>query len=169
VFLKIHISDELFQEDFLDEDDPKKNQKKKKSKEEKEVEKRLKEAEAEYDKEERKKNVIFIFTDFLKATEMLRNIYLTYFRILKSFEASQKHTHLLAPVLKGIPKFSNYINIDLVTEALQMLKILVAGFKVTATGDKPILSAELRLFIVAGILDIVRKQGTCFPLFSHNF
>eukprot|EP00466_Bigelowiella_natans_P007953 jgi/Bigna1/144874/aug1.92_g19582 len=54
-------------------------------------------------------------------TQLISHVFTTYFRVLKRFSTSSA----LPTVLKGIAKFSNLINIELVLDLLQCLKQLI--------------------------------------------
>ncbi|KAJ3148971.1 Nucleolar complex protein 3 [Irineochytrium annulatum] len=73
-----------------------------------EVEKELKEAEAEYDKEEKAK----------LQTETLKQLFATYFRILKHADG----TPLLPAVLEGLSRFAHLINMDFFADIIEVLK-----------------------------------------------
>jgi len=84
---------------------------KKALKEQKEINKELREAEAEVDKEERKTT----------QTETLKLLFALYFRILKN-----PPTPLLPAALTGISTFAHMVNIDFFKDLLKVLKNLIS-------------------------------------------
>ncbi|EJD53042.1 nucleolar complex-associated protein 3 [Auricularia subglabra TFB-10046 SS5] len=82
-------------------------------KERKEIEKEMREANAEVDKEERAKT----------HTETLKLLFALYFRILKN----PRRTLLLAPALRGISKFAHLVNIDFFRDLLKVLQEHIAS------------------------------------------
>ncbi|KAG1731914.1 CBF/Mak21 family-domain-containing protein [Suillus lakei] len=80
-------------------------------KERKEIEREMRDAEAEVDKEERANT----------HTETLKLLFVLYFRILKH----PRPTPLLPAALRGISKFAHLINIDFFKDLLQVLKDLI--------------------------------------------
>ncbi|EPQ58153.1 nucleolar complex-associated protein 3 [Gloeophyllum trabeum ATCC 11539] len=80
-------------------------------KEQMEIQKEMKEAAAEVDREERAAT----------QTETLKLLFVLYFRILKNPEP----TALLPAALEGISKFSHLVNIDFFKDLMQVLKSLV--------------------------------------------
>ncbi|KAF8163270.1 nucleolar complex-associated protein-domain-containing protein [Crassisporium funariophilum] len=85
---------------------------KKALKEQKEIDKEMREAEAEVDKEERRTT----------QTETLKLLFALYFRILKNPAPSP----LLPAALNGISKFSHMVNIDFFKDLLKVLKDLIS-------------------------------------------
>ncbi|PPQ78071.1 hypothetical protein CVT25_015605 [Psilocybe cyanescens] len=85
---------------------------KKAYKEQKEIDKELREAGAEVDKEERK----------TIQTETLKLLFALYFRILKS----PTPTPLLPAALSGISRFAHLVNIDFFKDLMKVLKDLIA-------------------------------------------
>ncbi|KAH9484302.1 Nucleolar complex protein 3-like protein [Psilocybe cubensis] len=85
---------------------------KKAYKEQKEIDKELREAGAEVDKEERKTT----------QTETLKLLFALYFRILKN----PTPTPLLPAALSGISRFAHLVNIDFFKDLMQVLKDLIA-------------------------------------------
>ncbi|KAJ9058146.1 hypothetical protein DSO57_1015372 [Entomophthora muscae] len=81
---------------------------KKRNKEAKVVEQEMREAEAEYSVEERSK----------VQSELLKNIFVIYFRILKHAAS----TKLFPVTLEGLSKFGHLINVDFFTDLLGLLK-----------------------------------------------
>jgi len=118
-FLVLNLSEEL--EEGIDIINPKKQKEKKyiskkerkKSKEEKKLEQDLKKAEAEENRDERKRI----------QREILTAVFLTYFRILKK----AKHSNLLPYVLEGLARFAHLINVELLVNLLQVLRELVTS------------------------------------------
>ncbi|KAH7889728.1 nucleolar complex-associated protein-domain-containing protein [Phlebopus sp. FC_14] len=84
---------------------------KKALKERKEIEREVREAEAEIDKEERAKT----------HTETLKLLFVLYFRILKN----PRPTPLLPAALRGISKFAHLVNVDFFKDLMQVLKNLI--------------------------------------------
>ncbi|RXW24153.1 hypothetical protein EST38_g1720 [Candolleomyces aberdarensis] len=84
---------------------------KKALKERKEIQRELREAEAEVDKEERA----------ITQTETLKLLFALYFRILKT----PTPTNLLPAALSGIAKFAHLVNIDFFKDLMQVLKDLI--------------------------------------------
>eukprot|EP00698_Gefionella_okellyi_P017571 TRINITY_DN515_c0_g1_i1.p1 TRINITY_DN515_c0_g1~~TRINITY_DN515_c0_g1_i1.p1 ORF type:complete len:550 (-),score=77.15 TRINITY_DN515_c0_g1_i1:1416-3065(-) len=80
--------------------------------EERELQKKLKEAEAEINKERRSKN----------HTETLNAVFVCYFRVINGAPRSP----LLASVLEGLGRNAHLINVDFLGDMLQALKRLVA-------------------------------------------
>ncbi|KAG2132483.1 nucleolar complex-associated protein-domain-containing protein [Suillus bovinus] len=80
-------------------------------KERKEIEREMRDAEAEVDKEERANT----------HTETLKLLFVLYFRILKH----PRSTPLLPAALRGISKFAHLINIDFFKDLMQVLKDLI--------------------------------------------
>ncbi|KAG2349941.1 nucleolar complex-associated protein 3 [Suillus weaverae] len=80
-------------------------------KERKEIEREMRDAEAEVDKEERANT----------HTETLKLLFVLYFRILKH----PRPTPLLPAALRGISKFAHLINIDFFKDLMQVLKDLI--------------------------------------------
>ncbi|THH12644.1 hypothetical protein EW146_g7505 [Bondarzewia mesenterica] len=85
---------------------------KKALKERKEVEKEMKAAEAEVDKEERSSH----------QTETLKLLFVLYFRILKNPDP----TPLLPAALQGISKFAHLVSIDFFKDLMKVLKELIS-------------------------------------------
>ncbi|KAH7103818.1 nucleolar complex-associated protein 3 [Auriculariales sp. MPI-PUGE-AT-0066] len=81
---------------------------KKALKEKKEIEKEMREADAEVDKEERAKI----------HTETLKLLFALYFRVLKN----PKRTPLLTTALRGISRFAHLVNIDFFRDLLKVLQ-----------------------------------------------
>ncbi|KAA1469484.1 nucleolar complex-associated protein 3 [Dentipellis sp. KUC8613] len=84
---------------------------KKARKENKEIEKEMKEAEADIDREERAAN----------QTETLKLVFVLYFRILKN----PVTTPLLPAALQGISKFAHLVSIDFFKDLMTVLKDLI--------------------------------------------
>ncbi|TFY66421.1 hypothetical protein EVG20_g4670 [Dentipellis fragilis] len=84
---------------------------KKARKENKEIEKEMKEAEADIDREERASN----------QTETLKLVFVLYFRILKN----PVTTPLLPAALQGISKFAHLVSIDFFKDLMTVLKDLI--------------------------------------------
>ncbi|KAG6332574.1 hypothetical protein ID866_6516 [Astraeus odoratus] len=80
-------------------------------KERKEIEKEVREAEAEVDKEDRAKT----------HTETLKLLFVLYFRILKN----PRPTPLLPAALRGISKFAHLVNVDFFKDLMQVLRNLI--------------------------------------------
>eukprot|EP01132_Coremiostelium_polycephalum_P000547 gene547-691_t len=86
---------------------------KKQKKEEKQIDKEMKEAEAEYTVKEQR---------YLQ-TEILKSIFITYFRIIKKAPGSPA----LSAVLEGLAKFSHLISVDFLGDLLSVLSGLIAN------------------------------------------
>ncbi|KAK5581867.1 hypothetical protein RB653_003447 [Dictyostelium firmibasis] len=84
---------------------------KKKRKEDKELDKEMKEAEAEFSAKEQR---------FLQ-TEILKSIFILYFRIIKKAPQSPA----LTSVLEGLAKFSHLISVDFLGDLLKVLSDLI--------------------------------------------
>ncbi|KAF8447996.1 nucleolar complex-associated protein-domain-containing protein [Boletus edulis BED1] len=84
---------------------------KKALKEKKEIEREVREAEAEVDKEERAR----------MHTETLKLLFVLYFRILKN----PRPTPLLPASLRGISKYAHLVNVDFFRDLMQVLKSLM--------------------------------------------
>ena len=101
---------------------------KKALKEKRAIEREVREAEAEVDKEERARIVsggeTFFFDDLtnvVKHTETLKLLFVLYFRILKN----PHPTPLLPAALRGISKYAHLVNIDFFRDLMQVLKSLI--------------------------------------------
>ncbi|KAF8559543.1 nucleolar complex-associated protein 3 [Imleria badia] len=84
---------------------------KKAFKEKKEIEREVRDAEAEVDKEERAR----------MHTETLKLLFVLYFRILKN----PHPTPLLPAALRGISKYAHLVNVDFFRDLMQVLKSLI--------------------------------------------
>lgn len=119
-------------------------------KERKEIEREMRDAEAEVDKEERANT----------HTETLKLLFVLYFRILKH----PRPTPLLPAALRGISKFAHLINIDFFKDLLQVLKDLILR---DAPGENP--SNDSETFAVDATTDIQHRLlciVTAFELLS---
>jgi nucleolar complex protein 3 len=124
-FLKLNLTEELDEgEDIINPENNKYNKRfkmtkkmKKKRKEEKELERDMRMAEAEQNREDKKQN----------QKEILKAVFLTYFRILKKARGS----NLLPYVLEGLARFSHLINLELLVNLLQVLRELISSKKLS--------------------------------------
>ncbi|RKP15357.1 CBF/Mak21 family-domain-containing protein [Piptocephalis cylindrospora] len=90
------------------------------SKEQKVIDRELREAEAEYSREERQK----------MHNETLKLVFVVYFRILKHASTSS----LLPATLEGLAKFAHLISVDFFTDLLELLKRIMRGGSSTYQG-----------------------------------
>ena len=63
-------------------------------------------------------NVMFSLT---QQTEILKFVFVTYFRVLKTVG----HSPLLSPVLEGLAKFAHLINVDFFSDLMAALQTLL--------------------------------------------
>lgn len=111
-----------------------------------EIENELKEAEAEYDKEEKKKY----------QSETLKFVFATYFRILKNAPNSL----LLEAVLQGLAKFAHLINVEFFNDLLNVLKS-ISNDHVQAylDGDDQSITRKNALHCVIAAFQLLSGQG----------
>jgi nucleolar complex protein 3 len=152
---------------------------KKALKEQKEIDKELREAGAEVDKEERKTVVsylILLLSFFLseaiaqiQQTETLKLLFALYFRILKN----PVPTALLPSALSGISKFAHLVNIDFFKDLMKVLKDLISieeaeeedaseeGDRISR-GPLPTFQGVLRkLMCIVTAFELLSGQGVC--------
>lgn len=132
-------------------------------KERKEIEREMRDAEAEVDKEERANT----------HTETLKLLFVLYFRILKH----PRPTSLLPAALRGISKFAHLINIDFFKDLMQVLKDLILrdapeedpsadseSFRVDATTD-----IQHRLLCIVTAFELLSGQGEALNIDLTDF
>ncbi|KAG2750079.1 nucleolar complex-associated protein 3 [Suillus brevipes Sb2] len=130
-------------------------------KERKEIEREMRDAEAEVDKEERANT----------HTETLKLLFVLYFRILKH----PRPTPLLPAALQGISKFAHLINIDFFKDLMQVLKDLIlrdvegnpsddSEFGVDATTD-----IRHRLLCIVTAFELLSGQGEALNIDLTDF
>ncbi|TFK29907.1 nucleolar complex-associated protein 3 [Coprinopsis marcescibilis] len=135
---------------------------KKDLKERKEIEKELREAEAEVDKEERA----------TRHTETLKLLFVLYFRILKHPTPSP----LLPAALTGISKFAHLVNIDFFKDLLKVLKDLMV---LDSTDSEPSEAASgslgdekricHRLLCISTAFELLSGQGEALNIDLSDF
>ena len=137
---------------------------KKALRENKEIEKEMKEAEAEVNKEQRDRN----------HTETLKLIFVIYFRILKFPDISP----LLPVALEGVANFSHLVNIDFFTDLLDVLKSINNRAELSALvedkiNDKNELYAtsetRLRLLSISTAFRLLTGQGEALNIDLDEF
>ncbi|KAG1772641.1 nucleolar complex-associated protein-domain-containing protein [Suillus occidentalis] len=130
-------------------------------KERKEIEREMRDAEAEVDKEERANS----------HTETLKLLFVLYFRILKH----PRPTPLLPAALQGISKFAHLINIDFFKDLMQVLKDLIlrdvegnpsddSEFGADATTD-----IRHRLLCIVTAFELLSGQGEALNIDLTDF
>ncbi|KAG0707802.1 nucleolar complex-associated protein-domain-containing protein [Suillus ampliporus] len=132
-------------------------------KDRKEIEREMRDAEAEVDKEERANT----------HTETLKLLFVLYFRILKH----PRPTPLLPAALRGISKFAHLINIDFFKDLMQVLKDLITReapgqdptdnserFGVDATTD-----IQHRLLCIVTAFELLSGQGESLNIDLTDF
>ncbi|KAG1827333.1 nucleolar complex-associated protein-domain-containing protein [Suillus subaureus] len=132
-------------------------------KERKEIEREMRDAEAEVDKEERANT----------HTETLKLLFVLYFRILKH----PRPTPLLPAALRGISKFAHLINIDFFKDLMQVLKDLILRealeenpsddsepFDIDATTD-----IQHRLLCIVTAFELLSGQGEALNIDLTDF
>ncbi|EAU88570.2 nucleolar complex-associated protein 3 [Coprinopsis cinerea okayama7 len=137
---------------------------KKMLKERKEIEKEMREAEAEVDKEARS----------VTHTETLKLLFVLYFRILKHPTPSP----LLPAALSGIAKFAHLVNIDFFRDLMKVLKELMAtGTAEDDTSDAELAAAPLgddkrtchRLLCISTAFELLSGQGEALNIDLSDF
>ncbi|KAJ3120181.1 Nucleolar complex protein 3 [Nowakowskiella sp. JEL0407] len=119
---------------------------KKLTKEQEEIEAEMKEAEAVYDKEARKK----------MNTETIKLVFVTYLRLLKNAQT----TSLIPAVLEGLAKFAHLINVDLFSDLLSVLKQLSASqYERYKSGQASLLEARSSFHCIVAALRLMSTQG----------
>ncbi|KAF9532946.1 nucleolar complex-associated protein-domain-containing protein [Crepidotus variabilis] len=139
-------------------------------KEQKEINKDLREAEAEVDKDERRTT----------QTETLKLLFALYFRILKN----PTQTPLLPSALSGISRFAHLVNIDFFKDLMTVLKDLIAmeeqALTLPETGDtdqhplseKPLntfASTSRRLMCIVTAFELLSGQGEALNIDLSEF
>ncbi|OJA21600.1 hypothetical protein AZE42_01676 [Rhizopogon vesiculosus] len=132
-------------------------------KERKGIEREMRDAEAEVDKEERANT----------HTETLKLLFVLYFRVLKH----PRPTPLLPAALRGISKFAHLINIDFFKDLMQVLKDLILReapgqdtsddperFRVDATTD-----IQYRLLCIVTAFELLSGQGEALNIDLTDF
>ncbi|TFK42615.1 nucleolar complex-associated protein-domain-containing protein [Crucibulum laeve] len=138
---------------------------KKALKEKKEIDKELREAEAEVDKEERA----------VTQTETLKLLFALYFRILKS----PKRTPLLPAALSGISRFAHLVNIDFFQDLMKVLKHLIEleeedededeDEEITYESIKDLDDVSQRLLCIVTAFELLLGQGEALNLDLTDF
>ncbi|KXN82083.1 hypothetical protein AN958_03241 [Leucoagaricus sp. SymC.cos] len=135
---------------------------KKALKEKKEIEKEMREAEAEIDKEER----------VATQTETLKLLFALYFRILKNPRPSP----LLPAALTGIAKFAHLVNVDFFRDLLQVLKDLisletedVSDAEEAMESAKDLRNTRHRLQCIVTAFDLLSGQGEALNIDLSDF
>ncbi|KZT11382.1 nucleolar complex-associated protein 3 [Laetiporus sulphureus 93-53] len=129
---------------------------KKALKERKEIQKEMREAEAEVDKEERAAT----------QTETLKLLFVLYFRILKNPDP----TPLLPAALEGISKYSHLVNIDFFKDLMQVLKNIMAREPVEGSehgrSDQLIdmSTAQHQLLCIVTAFELLSGQGEALDI-----
>jgi hypothetical protein len=92
----------------------------------------------------------------LQQTETLKALFLLYFKVLKNLQKSP----LLAPVLEGLSRFAHLINMDLLTNLLELLKELVS---------KNTLSLSSSLHCIVTAFQTFKLQGETLEVDLKDF
>lgn len=136
-------------------------------KERKVIEREVREAEAEVDKEERAKTVsgrrryqCDDLTRVTKHTETLKLLFVLYFRILKN----PLPTPLLPAALRGISKYAHLVNVDFFKDLMQVLKShIVREPNEIADAREPFLTQNMdvqhRLLCIVTAFELLSGQG----------
>jgi len=131
-------------------------------KEKKEIEKEMREAAAEVDKEERATT----------HTETLKLLFVLYFRILKN----PSPTPLLSAALQGISKFSHLVNIDFFKDLMQVLKDIMSrnpsGKDASNHADQNALDmgvAQHQLLCIVTAFELLSGQGEALDIDLTDF
>ncbi|KAI0232182.1 hypothetical protein L0F63_005700 [Massospora cicadina] len=137
---------------------------KKRAKANKVIEQELREAEAEYSVEERNK----------VQSELLKNIFVIYFRILKHATS----TSLFPVTLEGLSKFGNLISVDFFSDMLRLLKnVLRNGLvsnQASSEEDEPIVHSSndvvrCQLLSILTAFKLLSGQGELLNLDLKDF
>ncbi|KAJ3331895.1 Nucleolar complex protein 3 [Blyttiomyces sp. JEL0837] len=129
---------------------------KKALKREKEVEEDMKEAEAEYTREEKQK----------WQSESLKFVFLTYFRILKNAEKSP----LLPTVLEGLSRFAHLIDIDFFADLIAVLKkITISQYQDYIDGSKDSSTTKSSLHCILAAFQILSGQTESLNIDLKDF
>ncbi|KAI0030754.1 nucleolar complex-associated protein-domain-containing protein [Vararia minispora EC-137] len=127
-------------------------------KERKGIEKEMREAEAEVDREERTTN----------QTETLKLLFVLYFRILKH----PAPTPLLPAALRGVSKFAHLVSVDFFKDLMAVLRDLIARDADPADGDTATDTADrvrLRLACIITAFDLLSGQGEALTVDLSDF
>ncbi|KZV91077.1 nucleolar complex-associated protein 3 [Exidia glandulosa HHB12029] len=130
-------------------------------KERKVIEKELREADAEVDKEERAKT----------HTETLKLLFVLYFRILKN----PRRTPLLTPALRGIARFAHLVNVDFFRDLLKVLQEHVArggGSNDEDSGEEGVddhRDLQYRLQCIVTAFELLSGQGEAIMIDLEDF
>ncbi|TCD69731.1 hypothetical protein EIP91_006498 [Steccherinum ochraceum] len=129
-------------------------------KERQEIQKEMREAEAEVDKEERA----------AAHTEALKLLFVLYFRILKNPEP----TPLLPAALHGISKFAHLVNIDFFKDLMKVLKDLMLreSIKTDDSDTGPLSDAKIvqhQLLCVTTAFELLTGQGEALEIDLTDF
>lgn len=132
-------------------------------KEKNEIEKELREAEAEVDKEERAKT----------HTETLKLVFALYFRILKN----PRRTPLLPAALKGISKFAHLVNVDFFKDLMQVLRGLISRESIDEDEDDApdeqsseyATDIQHRLLCIVTAFELLSGQGEALNIDLSDF
>ncbi|VDC06574.1 unnamed protein product [Peniophora sp. CBMAI 1063] len=123
-------------------------------KERQEIEKEMKEADAEVDREERAAN----------QTETLKLLFVLYFRVLKN----PTPTPLLPAALQGISRFAHLVSIDFFKDLLAVLRELIVR-----EGDEEEIGAServrLRLACIVTAFELLSGQGEALTVDLSDF
>eukprot|EP01117_Protostelium_nocturnum_P016867 TRINITY_DN6762_c0_g1_i3.p1 TRINITY_DN6762_c0_g1~~TRINITY_DN6762_c0_g1_i3.p1 ORF type:complete len:451 (+),score=121.21 TRINITY_DN6762_c0_g1_i3:148-1500(+) len=134
IFLELNLNQVLNAPEPLEKQVKKSSEKKvTKRSEEKNIEKQLEEAETAISQRDMKK----------RQSEILKYVFVTYFRIIKKAQESI----LLPSVLHGFSRFAHLISIEVVQDLLQVLKTFIASDSTKSIENK--LEATLTAFEVA--------------------
>ncbi|CAA7271730.1 unnamed protein product [Cyclocybe aegerita] len=133
-------------------------------KEKKEIDKELREADAEVDKEERNAT----------QTETLKLLFALYFRILKN----PTPTPLLPSALSGISRFAHLVNIDFFKDLMKVLRDLIAMEEPVASDTPDLRSANTqdmsegvsrRLMCIVTAFELLSGQGEALNIDLGEF
>ncbi|CAL1704830.1 unnamed protein product [Somion occarium] len=135
---------------------------KKALKERQEIQKEMREAAAEVDKEERESN----------HTETLKLLFVLYFRILKN----PHPTPLLPAALLGISKFAHLVNIDFFKDLMKVLKELMHRRSDNEEGSNPpghvprgIKEVQHQLLCIMTAFELLSGQGEALDIDLGDF
>ncbi|KAH7930810.1 nucleolar complex-associated protein 3 [Leucogyrophana mollusca] len=135
---------------------------KKAFKENKEIEREVREAEAEVDKEERSST----------HTETLKLVFVLYFRILKNPQS----TPLLPAALRGISKFAHLVNVDFFKDLMLVLKDLILRESINEKIDESESSRhsdatdiQHRLLCIVTAFELLSGQGEALNIDLGDF
>ncbi|KZS99298.1 nucleolar complex-associated protein 3 [Sistotremastrum niveocremeum HHB9708] len=137
---------------------------KKALKENKEIEKEMREAAAEVDKEERAAT----------QTETLKLLFVLYFSILKNHSPKSTLT-LLPPALEGISKFAHLVNVDFFKDLLATLREIITRLRERETNGSESENVDntaalrLQLLCVATASELLSGQGEALNIDLDDF